>query len=144
MAETVNERIQYIVKEYYDGNVSAFAKTIGSTPPVIRDIIKGRLNSPSLDTITKIINAVAPEINERWLILGTPPILKSENRPRATFDFGNIGRDLNNASDNSRIETDSVNQKLLSELQKCREERENLMLENGKLKDKIISLLDNK
>ena len=52
MAETVNERIQYIVKEYYDGNVSAFAKTIGSNKIIITCMACGRQFKPGEDMIS--------------------------------------------------------------------------------------------
>lgn len=68
--ETINERIQKIIDQYYRGNVTAFSRDVGVTQGTIRDIVSGRKNSPTSKTIEKILNVTTVNINPAWLIQG--------------------------------------------------------------------------
>lgn len=94
--ETINERIQIIVDQYYSGNVTRFSKMVGVTQSTIRDIVKGRMNKPSNDTIAKILKVDALNINPDWLITGngnmvlTDGPLPREAKIKKVEDFMNV------------------------------------------------------
>mgnify|MGYP002540558929 CR=1 FL=1 len=54
--ETINDRLQWIVNEKFDGNKAAFAKAIGIVPTSISNYLgKQRASKPSVDMIAKIV-----------------------------------------------------------------------------------------
>lgn len=77
----INDRIKYIVDQYYKSNVTAFAREVGATQGTIRDIITGRRNSPTAKTIEKILNVDAIKINSAWLLTGEGAMLKTDPPP---------------------------------------------------------------
>lgn len=67
---TINERMQYIVDQRFDGNKAAFAKTIGIPPTSISNYLsKSRTSKPTSDILGEIINGV-DNINASWLLTG--------------------------------------------------------------------------
>ena len=74
--ETINERIQFIINQHYNGNVTAFAREVGVTQGTIRDIVSGRMNSPTAKTIKKMLNVKTVNISSDWLLTGEGPIEK--------------------------------------------------------------------
>ena len=66
---TVNQRINFLINEFENGNKSDFAKKLGIKSGVVGDWIGGRLNNPSYDALLKILGAY-PSVNTDWLILG--------------------------------------------------------------------------
>lgn len=77
MQVSVNERVNFLVDTLKGGNKSAFAKDIGVGGGVVQDIVAGRLNKPSFDVLTKIVNTY-PNISLDWLVLGKGQPFKSE------------------------------------------------------------------
>jgi transcriptional regulator with XRE-family HTH domain len=72
----VNDRIAEIIK-YYGLNANSFSKKIGLTNNVtIGNIISGRKNSPSFDTLERIVK-ICPEINPTWLLSGEGEMVKN-------------------------------------------------------------------
>ena len=62
--ETINDRLQWIVNEKFDGNKAAFAKAIGIVPTSISNYLgKQRASKPSVDMIAKIVNVL-------WTLVG--------------------------------------------------------------------------
>ncbi len=69
MAETINDRIEMLVNEHFDGNKAAFAKSIGLPPTGLSNYLgRQRRSKPSVDMIAKII--VTLDVDARWLITG--------------------------------------------------------------------------
>jgi len=69
MAETINDRIEMLVNERFDGNKAAFAKSIGLPPTGMSSYLgKQRRSKPSVDMITKIITTL--DVDARWLLTG--------------------------------------------------------------------------
>lgn len=69
MAETINDRIETIVNERFNGNKAAFAKSIGMPPTGMSSYLsKQRRSKPSVDLVTKIV--VTLGIDARWLLTG--------------------------------------------------------------------------
>jgi len=78
--DSINKRIQLIIDQYYNGNVTAFSREVGVTQSTIRDIVSGRKNSPSSGTIEKILNVNTLIINSNWLLTGKGEMLKDEDK----------------------------------------------------------------
>lgn len=75
--ETINERIQYIIDQYFKGNSSSFCKEAGINPKTIHAIVSSKLNKPNTTTIQKILSIKIVNINPDWLMTGTGEVLKS-------------------------------------------------------------------
>lgn len=69
MAETINDRIEMLVNEHFNGNKAAFAKSIGLPPTGMSSYLsKQRRSKPSVDIVTKIV--VTLDVDARWLLTG--------------------------------------------------------------------------
>ena len=69
MNETINDRIEMLVNERFDGNKAAFAKSIGLPPTGMSSYLsKQRRSKPSVDMVTKIITTL--DVDARWLLTG--------------------------------------------------------------------------
>ena len=77
--QLINDRIELIVNQLFNGNISAFAKSIGVGSTTISDIIKGRRNKPSSDTLTNIIAVNTMALNAEWLLTGKGEMLQADN-----------------------------------------------------------------
>lgn len=66
---TINERIKFILKERFKGNVSEFARHTGVPQPTLNNIVGNRLSKPSAENLERIINS-NELINARWLLTG--------------------------------------------------------------------------
>lgn len=74
---TINERIQTIINEAYNGNVSKFCREVGVKQPTMNTILGERKSKPSYDVIYAISNALALEsISIEWLVTGRGSMLK--------------------------------------------------------------------
>ena len=69
MEETINDRMEMLVNERFDGNKAAFAKAIDLAPTAISSYLsKQRRSKPSVDMIAKIVTAL--DVDAHWLITG--------------------------------------------------------------------------
>lgn len=69
MTETINNRIEMLVNERFNGNKSAFEIAVGLAPSVLSSYIgKQRRSKPSVDMVTKIITKL--DVDARWLLTG--------------------------------------------------------------------------
>lgn len=69
MEETINDRMEMLVNERFDGNKAAFAKAIDLAPTAISSYLsKQRRSKPSVDMIAKIITTL--DVDAHWLITG--------------------------------------------------------------------------
>lgn len=88
MDNTVNERIQTIVNELFNGNVSLFARNVNVKQPTLNTILGERKSKPSFDVLWSILNAKALNISSDWLITGRGPMLKSEQLlPEINYEY---------------------------------------------------------
>lgn len=73
----INERLQVIVDELFDGNKAKFAKSIEIAPTSISNYLSDKRQSkPSADMLEKIINVVE-NLSAEWLLTGRGEMLKS-------------------------------------------------------------------
>ncbi len=67
--ETINDRIEMLINQHFNGNKAAFAKTVGLPPTGLSNYLgKQRRSKPGLDMITKIITNL--DVDARWLLIG--------------------------------------------------------------------------
>jgi hypothetical protein len=94
MEETINDRIEQLVDERFNGNKAAFAKAIAYPPTAMSSYLgKQRRSKPSIDMVAKIIQVLNVDAN--WLILGETS--DSASTKIEAHDNGQAaGRDINN------------------------------------------------
>lgn len=65
----INERIQKIVDDMFQGNKARFANAIGMPPTSVSNYIgKQRASKPSADMLEKIVSAL--DVDAKWLLTG--------------------------------------------------------------------------
>lgn len=78
--ETINDRMERIVNEVFDGNKAAFAKTIDLPPTGLSNYLGNKRRSkPSVDMAARIVTAL--DVDARWLLTGEGDV--SLHRPGA-------------------------------------------------------------
>ena len=91
--ETINDRMEIIVNQMFDGNKAAFAKTIGLQPTGLSNYLGNKRRSkPSVDMVAKIITKL--DVDARWLITGE----KQEDPPRSVENSVETKGDFSPAS----------------------------------------------
>lgn len=73
---TINERVDTIITELYNGNKRAFSIFIGVSPTVIENVVGTRQGKPSYDVLEKI--CAKANISGDWLLTGKGSMLKGE------------------------------------------------------------------
>lgn len=67
--ETINDRMEMLVNEHFDGNKAAFAKAIGLSPTGLSNYLGSKRRSkPSVDMVTKIVTNF--NVDAYWLLTG--------------------------------------------------------------------------
>lgn len=67
--ETINDRMEMLVNERFNGNKAAFAKAIAVEPTTMSSYLgTKRRSKPSVDMVTKIV--VSLGVDARWLLTG--------------------------------------------------------------------------
>lgn len=67
--ETINDRMEMLVNEHFDGNKAAFAKAIGLSPTGLSNYLGSKRRSkPSVDMVTKIVTNL--NVDAYWLLTG--------------------------------------------------------------------------
>ena len=67
--ETINDRMDYLVNQRFNGNKAAFAKAIGLSPTSMSSYLgKQRRSKPSVDMVAKIVQVL--DVDARWLLTG--------------------------------------------------------------------------
>lgn len=75
--ENINTRIQIIINELYNSNVSEFERASGIKPYTIKNIVGSRQTKPSYDILELIIRNNV-QISAEWLLCGKGKMLKKE------------------------------------------------------------------
>lgn len=67
--ETINDRMEILVNQRFDGNKAAFAKAIAVEPTTMSSYLGNKRRSkPSVDMVAKIV--VALNVDAKWLLIG--------------------------------------------------------------------------
>lgn len=92
--ETINDRMEMLVNEHFDGNKAAFAKAIGLPPTGLSNYLGNKRRSkPSIDMVTKIVTNL--NVDAYWLLTGKKPqpaqmSLTGHNQVNGDGAHGNI------------------------------------------------------
>lgn len=77
--ETINDRMEVIVNELFDGNKAAFAKAIGLGPTGLSNYLgKQRRSRPSVDMVVSIVNSTG--VSYAWLLTGEGPMRAQQGK----------------------------------------------------------------
>lgn len=78
MNTTINDRIEMLINERFNGNKAAFAKSIGLPPTGLSNYLgQQRRSKPSVDMIINIIQA--HDVDAMWLLTGSNPIEQQQS-----------------------------------------------------------------
>lgn len=67
--ETINDRIEMLINEHYNGNKAAFAKSIGYPPTGLSSYLsRQRRSKPPVDMLAKIVKVL--DVDAKWLLMG--------------------------------------------------------------------------
>lgn len=94
---TIQERIQIIVNEIFNGNKNQFAKAINEPPTSINNILGVRQSIPSAKLLESIVNSIE-NINTDWLLTGEGNMLNSDAPTKESSD----NKEYNNDSFSAR------------------------------------------
>lgn len=84
--ETINDRMEMLVNQKFDGNKAAFAKAIDMSPTMMSSYLGNKRRSkPSVDMVAKIVTKL--NVDARWLITGEKPEAIIENTVETSGDF---------------------------------------------------------
>lgn len=129
MNETINDRIEMLINERFDGNKAAFAKSIGLPPTGMSSYLsKQRRSKPSVDMVTKIV--VTHNVDARWLLTG-------EEAPKRAIHTEGDYSPASDSGDVSVIVGDAVLAERVKSLQKLLDEKDERINE---LKERIEEL----
>lgn len=82
--ETINDRMEMLVNERFDGNKAAFAKVLGMPPTSMSSYLgTKRRSKPSVEMVTKIITALG--VDAKWLLTGEEPVAAPSVETRGDF-----------------------------------------------------------
>ena len=129
MTETINDRIETLINDRFDGNKAAFAKSIGLPPTGLSNYLgKQRRSKPSVDMVTKIV--VTFNVEARWLLTG-------EESPKKEVHTEGDYSPASDSGDVSVIVGDAVLAERVKLLQQLIEEKDERIEE---LKERIDEL----
>lgn len=84
--ETINDRMEMLVNERFNGNKAAFAKSIEMSPTSMSSYLGNKRRSkPSVDMVAKIVLAL--DVDAKWLLTGIETADKAENSVETSGDF---------------------------------------------------------
>lgn len=67
--DTINDRMELLINQCFEGNKAAFAKTIGLPPTGLSNYLGNKRRSkPSVDMVAKIVQVL--DVDARWLLTG--------------------------------------------------------------------------
>lgn len=78
MDNNIQDRIQTIMNECFNGVAKQFGEHIGRNMNTFKDIVAGKRTAPSYALIYDILSSDLG-INPEWLILGEGPMMKTKN-----------------------------------------------------------------
>lgn len=106
--ETINDRMEMLVNEHFNGNKAAFAKSIDMSPTSMSSYLGNKRRSkPSVDMVAKIVLAL--DVDARWLLTGeeTPKQSVSTNVHGNVTD-SNVAIGSHNSVGNVSVGSDAV------------------------------------
>ena len=118
--ETINDRMEMLVNERFNGNKAAFAKAIGTERATLSNYIGSvRRSKPSVDMVAKIVTAL--DVNARWLLTGEGAST-SNTKVETNGDFSPAS-----VHGNVSVESDAVLAERIKSLEALLAEKERLI-----------------
>ena len=136
--ETINDRMEMLVNERFNGNKAAFAKTIGLPPTGLSNYLgTKRRSKPSVDMVTKIVLAL--DVDARWLLTGEEtPRLQNMNTANmhGNMTDSNVAIGSHNSVGNVSVDADAVLAERVKALEALLAEKERLIKVYEKMVEK--------
>lgn len=135
--ETINDRMEMLVNQRFNGNKAAFAKAIGTERATLSNYIGSvRRSKPSVDMVTKIVLAL--DVDARWLLTGeeTPQQQGVNTNINGNVKDSNVAIGSNNSVGNVSVGTDAVLEERVRYLEALLAEKERLIKVYEKMVEK--------
>jgi transcriptional regulator with XRE-family HTH domain len=121
----IHTRLRHLIK-VLNHSPTSFSKKLGVNHSQITNVISGRLNKPSVDTLEKIYS-VFPRVNIDWLVAGRGEALRPLGAASASniaqdggvIQYGNTGTVLGNVTAGTSLSFNSI-EDCQRELEGCR------------------------
>ena len=126
--ETINDRMEMLVNQRFNGNKAAFAKAIGTERATLSNYIGSvRRSKPSVDMVTKIVLAL--DVDARWLLTGeeTPQQQGVNTNMNGNVTDSNVAIGSHNSVGNVSAGTDAVLAERIKSLEALLAEKERLI-----------------
>lgn len=128
--ETINDRMEMLVNERFNGNKAAFAKSIEMSPTSMSSYLGNKRRSkPSVDMVAKIVLAL--DVDAKWLLTGIETADKAENSVETSGDFSPASM-----NGNVSVGTDAVLAERVKALEALLAEKERLIKVYEKMVEK--------
>jgi predicted transcriptional regulator len=132
--ETINDRMEMLVNERFNGNKAAFAKSIDMSPTSISSYLGNKRRSkPSVDMVAKIVLTL--DVDAKWLLTGEETQQQNMNtNMRGNVTDSNVAIGSHNSVGNVSVGTDAVLAERIKALEALLAEKERLI----KVYEKIV------
>lgn len=134
--ETINDRMEMLVNERFNGNKAAFAKSIEMSPTSMSSYLGNKRRSkPSVDMVAKIV--VALDVDAKWLLTGEETQQQSVNaNMHGNVADSNVAIGSHNSVGNVSVGTDAVLAERVKALEALLAEKERLIKVYEKMVEK--------
>lgn len=135
--ETINDRMEMLVNERFNGSKAAFAKSIDMSPTSMSSYLGNKRRSkPSVDMVAKIVLAL--DVDAKWLLTGegTPQQQNVNNNMHGNVTDSNVAIGSNNSVGNVSVGTDAVLAERVKALEALLAEKERLIKVYEKMMEK--------
>lgn len=142
---SINERLQIIIDELFEGNKAAFAKAVGIAPTSISNYLGGKRQSkPSSDLLERIVYAIGG-ISTLWLLTGEGEMIVGGSGA-STADHGGVAISGNSTAHHftTNASADAVLEERVKSLEALLKEKETMIAEKERLIKVYEKLLEGK
>ena len=125
--ETINDRMEMLVNERFNGNKAAFATSIDMSPTSMSSYLgTKRRSKPSVDMVAKIV--INLDVDARWLLTGEETTQPSVNaNMHGNVTDSNVAIGSHNAVGNVSVGADAVLSERVKALEALLAEKERLI-----------------
>lgn len=134
--ETINDRMEMLVNERFNGNKAAFAKSIDMSPTSMSSYLGNKRRSkPSVDMVAKIVLAL--DVDAKWLLTGEEtPQQDVNNNLHGNLTDSNVAIGSHNSVGNVSVGSDAVLAERVKSLEALLAEKERLIKVYEKMVEK--------
>lgn len=135
--ETINDRMEMLVNEHFNGNKAAFAKSIDMSPTSMSSYLGNKRRSkPSVDMVAKIVLAL--DVDAKWLFTGeeTQQQQSVNNNMHGNVTVINVAIGSHNSVGNVSVGSDAVLAERVKSLEALLAEKERLIKVYEKMVEK--------